>query len=328
MLALLSVTDAYTLTVLAVYGILALSLGLIWGFGGILCFGQAAFYGLGAYSFAIYGINVGEAWSALFIAMLVPAVFAAVFGTMLFYGRLGDVYLAVVTLVMTLILFKFMNSTAGEAYVIGEARLGGFNGIPGYPTLYFPGKPGQYLSDLELYFFTFSCLLSVYLLCRWLLARPFGRIVIGIRENETRAELLGYDIRLYKTAIFTIGGTIAGLAGALYANWSEIVTPNLFSLGQSAENIVWVIFGGAGTLIGPIIGAAVLGFLKFLLGQQGFIDNTFVMGVLLVFAVLWFPRGVVPGFHQSYLKLTGSRRKHRSRTRRRQTKAGRKRENG
>lgn len=206
MFLLLSLLDAYTLTILAVYAILALSLGLIWGFGGILCFGQTAFFGLGAYSFAIFAINFGEAWTALAVAMLIPAAFSALIGGMLFYGRLGDVYLAVVTLVVTLLLFKFMNVTAGEAYKIGSARLGGFNGIPGFPTLYLPGDRESYLIDESLYYFTFGCLLASYSTLRILLRSHFGRVAVAIRENETRAELLGYDVRLYKTGLFTVGG--------------------------------------------------------------------------------------------------------------------------
>ena len=99
--------DYYTLTLLIAYAVLALSLGLIWGFGGILCFGQAAFFGLGAYSFALAAINFGDAWLALLVAILVPTIFAGILGALMFYGRLGNVYLAVVTLVVTLILFKF-----------------------------------------------------------------------------------------------------------------------------------------------------------------------------------------------------------------------------
>ncbi len=286
--------DAYTLTVLTAYALLALSLGFIWGFAGILCFGQAAFFGLGAYSFAIAALNMGSAWGPFFIAILVPAVFAAVFGALLFYGRLSDVYLAVVTLVMTLILFKFMNSSAGEIYKLGDARLGGYNGIPGFETLTIPWDPGEYLYDESLFYFAFGLLVLVYILLRVLLKMPFGRALVGIRENEQRAELMGYDIRLMKTIAFSIGAAIAGLAGCLFANWAEIVTPALFSLGQSAEIIIWVIVGGAGTLLGPVVGAAILGYTKFLLGQQSLIDNTFVLGVILILAVLLLPQGIFP----------------------------------
>lgn len=303
--------DSHTLSVLLVYGILAFSLGLIWGYAGILCFGQAAFFGLGAYGFAIAAINTDSAWLAFFIGIFVPAVFAALLGAMLFYGRLADVYLAVVTLVVTLILFKYLNASAGSSYVIGDARLRGYNGIPGFPTLALPWDSESYLFDETLYYFCFGCLLFVVLLGHFLLQTHAGRVVVAIRENEQRAELMGYDVRLYKTIVFSFSGGIAGLAGVLYANWSEIVTPGLFSLTQSAEVIIWTIVGGVGTLLGPVIGAMALTLLKFLLGQQSLIDNSVVMGTLLIVAVLWLPNGVWPavvsGSHRLIRWLSGGR---------------------
>ncbi len=288
------VISTYTLTVLAIYGLLGLSLGLIWGFGGILCFGQAAFFGLGAYTYAVAAINIGESTLPMILAILVPAIFAALLGAMMFYGRLTDVYLGVITLVVTLILFKFINSTAGPQYVIGNARLGGFNGIPGFQTLNVPGDPDAYIWG-DPYFYVCAVLLVLcYLLVTWLLRSSFGRIAVGIRENETRIALMGYDVAARKTVMFSIGAALAGLSGALFANWGEIVTPTLFSLGQSAEIIIWCFVGGLGTRFGPIIGAAGLAYMKFLLGQQSTIDNTLITGLILVLFVLFLPRGLVP----------------------------------
>lgn len=283
-----------TLTLLVIYGILALSLGLIWGFGGVLCFGQAAFFGLGAYTYAIAAINIGESTIPFLLGIALPFVFAAALGAMMFYGRLSDVYLGVITLVVTLLFFRFMNSTAGPEFAIGAARLGGFNGIPGFQTLNVPGYPSSYIFGDAYYYLTAAFLLISYLLVRWLLASPFGRIAMAIRENELRVELLGYDARARKTVLFAIGGAIAGLAGTLFATWAEIVTPGMFSLGQSAEIIIWCIVGGLGTLVGPVIGAMILAYLKFVLGQQTIVDNTLVLGMILVLCVLLMPRGVVP----------------------------------
>ena len=284
----------YTLTVLVIYGMLGLSLGLIWGFGGILCFGQAAFFGLGAYTYAIAAINFGESTIPMILAILVPLVFAAMFGALMFYGRLTDVYLGVITLVVTLILFKFVNSTAGPQYLIGKARLGGYNGIPGFQTLNVPGNPDAYIWGDPYFYFCAVALVIVFVLVTWLLRSSFGRVAIGIRENETRMALMGYDIAARKTVLFAIGAAIAGLAGALFANWGEIVTPGLFSLGQSAEIIIWCIVGGLGTRLGPILGAAGLAYLKFMLGQQSLIDNTLITGLILVLFVLFLPKGLVP----------------------------------
>ena len=311
--------SANTLTILAIYAMLGLSLGLIWGFGGILCFGQAAFFGLGAYTYAISAINIGESTLPMLLAVLVPAVFALLLGAMMFYGRLADVYLGVITLVVTLILFKFINSTAGPQYVIGQARLGGFNGIPGFPILNVPGYPDLYIWG-DSYFYVCAVLLAlVYLLVCLLLRSSFGRIAIGIRENETRMALLGYNVAARKTVLFTMGAAIAGLAGALFANWGEIVTPTLFSLSQTAEIIIWCIVGGLGTRLGPVLGAASLSYLKFLLGQQALIDNTLIAGLILILFVIFLPKGMVPAFDRLWKISVGRRfdRKTRSPLRRR-----------
>ncbi len=318
-----SFVDTYTLTVLIIYGLLALSLGLVWGFGGILCFGQAAFFGLGAYAYAIAAGNIGESSVPFLLGIAIPAGFAFVLGAMMFYGRLSDVYLGVITLVVTLILFKFIGSTAGPEYVIGKARLGGFNGIPGFQTLNVPGYPDWYIYDRSFYYLCGVALLIVYALVRWLLASPFGRIAVAIRENEQRVELMGYDIRLRKTVLFSIGGAIAGLAGTLFASWAEIVTPGMFSLSQSAEIIIWCIVGGLGTLTGPVIGAMILAFLKFLLGQQTLIDSTLVLGLILVLSVLFLPRGIVPSIGMLLARRgAGRRRAARMNRRRARSSAG------
>lgn len=322
--ALPLMVGTYTLTVLAIYAMLGLSLGLIWGFGGILCFGQAAFFGLGAYTYAIAAINIGESTLPIILAVIVPCMFAAMLGAMMFYGRLGDVYLGVITLVVTLILFKFINSTAGPQYVIGNARLGGYNGIPGFPTLNVPGRTDLFIWGDALYYLCALALVLVYLGVTWLLRSSFGRIAVGIRENETRMSLIGYDVRIRKTIMFAIGAAIAGLAGALFANWGAIVTPGLFSLSQSAEIIIWCIVGGLGTRFGPLLGAAGLGYLKFLLGQQSMINNTMLMGLILVLFVLFLPRGVVPAVVSVWRASVGRpRRTGRARAARRNRQRGR-----
>src|SRR5258705_3154544 len=130
------------LTVYMIMAILALSLALIWGYGGILCFGQSAFFGLGAYTYAIAMFNMGESTLPLLLAIVVPASFAALLGYFMFYGRISDVYLGVITLTVTLILFNSLNSTAGPEFHIGVARLGGFQGISRIPPRQFSGEPG------------------------------------------------------------------------------------------------------------------------------------------------------------------------------------------
>jgi branched-chain amino acid transport system permease protein len=288
------VSETSTPTLLAIWSLFALSLGLMWGYAGILSFGHAAYFGLGAYTYAITAMNTGESTAALILAVLLPACVAAVIGAMMFFGRISDVYMGVITLVFALILFKFMGATAGDAYRIGSARLGGFNGIPAFPVLNVPGDPSTQIYGTGLYYVVVVCLLGCYLLARWVLSSAFGRVLLGIRENEARAELLGYNAPAYKTAIFSLTAAMAGLAGCLFASWAEIVTPSLFGLGQCVEVIIWVVAGGLGTLIGPMLGAVLLGLLKLLLGQQTVIDNSLVLGAILLLVVLLLPRGLVP----------------------------------
>ena len=296
-LILPGVVEAFTLleiTIYVVMSILALSLGLIWGYGGILCFGQAAFFGLGGYAYAVGVLNFGESTSAVLLAVAVPAAFAAVLGYFMFYGRISDVYLGVITLTVSLILFNLVNSTAGDAYRIGVAPLGGFNGIPSIPTLNVPGLPDQPLDPAQVFQVCVAALMIVYYGLRMLLRSHFGRVVVAIRENERRAELLGYDPRRYKLGAFTIGGAIAGLAGCLFANWGAFVSPTVFSLAQSAQIIIWVIVGGVGTLLGPVVGCFLIQWLTSWLGGLDLINTNLVLGAVLLAFVLLVPRGLLP----------------------------------
>lgn len=291
------VLDDYTLievTIYAVMSILGVSLAFIWGFGGILCFGQAAFFGLGAYTYAIGVMNTGDSTVPFLLAIVVPALFAALLGYVIFYGRLSDVYMGVITLTVTLILFNLINSTAGPEWRIGSAPLGGFNGIPAIPTLNWPGQQEEVLTPKDLFYVTFVCLLLVYLGLRVLIASKVGRVIVAAKENEQRVLLLGYDARVYKLFSFTLGGAIAGLAGCLFANWGAFTSPTIFGLAQSAQIIIWVIVGGLGTLIGPIVGCVLIQWLTSQIGTQQVFNSNLVLGGILVVFVLLVPRGIVP----------------------------------
>lgn len=296
------------LTVFAAMCILALSLGFVWGYGGILCFGQSAFFGLGAYTYAVTAVNLSESTVATVLAVVVPAVVAALLGYFMFYGRLSDVYLGVITLSVTLIFFNLMNSTAGDAYRIGKARLNGFNGMPSLPTLNVPGDPGRILDPTETFYLVMTFLIVVYVGLHGLLASHFGRVVVAIRENETRGELLGYDVRLHKLLVFTIGGGIAGLAGCLFANWGAFVSPTVFSLTMTSQIIIWVIVGGLGTLVGPILGCLVMQYLATLLGTQQLANTNLIFGIIFLAFVLLVPRGIVPSLQRLSLRAGGPAR--------------------
>ena len=297
LLPLWAPNSLFDITIYAALSVLALSLALVWGYGGILCFGQAAFFGLGAYSYVISAINTGDMYLGVLLALIIPGLFAAALGWMMFYGRLSDVYVGIVTLVVTLILQRFLDQTAGDEYRIGEAFLGGFNGIPQFPILHWPGDPLAELSELEMFVLSVGLLILVYIGLRLFLLSHFGRVVVAVRENETRAGLLGYDTRLVKTLTFAIGGAIAGLAGCLFANANFFVDPKLFSLAQTAQILIWVLVGGLGTLLGPIVGVVLLEMLAKSLGEGDLgitLDPFLVTGAILMGFVLLVPRGIVP----------------------------------
>jgi branched-chain amino acid transport system permease protein len=280
---------------------------------------------LGAYTYAITSMNLGESTAAWMLAILLPAFVAALIGAMMFYGRISDVYMGVITLVFSLIMAKFMGATAGDAYSIGNARLGGFNGIPAFPVLNVPGDPSTPIIGTALYYVVLCCLVFCYLISRWVLSSAFGRVLLGIRENESRIELLGYNAPAYKTGIFALSAAMAGMAGCLFASWAEIVTPAMFGLGQSVEVIIWVIAGGLGTLMGPVIGAVLLGTMKLLLGGQTFIDNSLVIGAILVLVVLLLPRGLLPTV-MGWSKKQGDRSVSRARNNSMRRRAGERRQ--
>lgn len=289
------------------FAILALSLAFIWGFGGVFSFGQAAFFGLGGYTYAVLSINMGSSTVPLIAAILVPTAFALLLGYLMFYGRLSSVYLAVITLVVTLIFHKFLGHTAGFEYSIGKAHLGGYNGIPAIPPINVPGDITKFAYPEDMFYIAGVALVLVYFGLRWLLASYFGRALIGIRENETRAELLGYDVRFYKMIAFGIAGAIAALGGVMFTNWNSFIDPHVFDLGMSAQIIIWVVVGGLSTLIGPIIGAFALGILALELGTQQTVDVNLILGAILVVMVLFVPEGFVPTVRRLLVRYAESR---------------------
>jgi urea transport system permease protein len=282
------------ITLYAVLGILALSLAFIWGYGGILCFGQSAFFGLGAYAYAVAAINMGESTIPLLIAVALPAALAAALGYFMFYARITDVYVGVITLTVALIFYHCINSTAGPEYHIGDALLGGFNGMPNIPSLNIPFHPDLTLDPEQMFQLSAALLLLVYFGLNALLNTRFGRVLVAIRENEQRVEFLGYDARLHKLIAFAIGGALAGLSGCLFATWGNYASPTVFSVVQSAQIIIWLMVGGTGTLLGPVMGCFAISWLTAALGTQQLISSNMALGAILLVFVLLVPRGIAP----------------------------------
>ena len=289
-----------TLALWVIYGLIALSLDFVWGRAGIFSFGQTAFFGVAAYAYGVIGINLspnsGETVSALIGAVVVAAVLAAALGYFMFYGKVGDVYVAIITLAVTLVLLQVITSTAGPQYHIGKAQLGGYNGMTNIPSMEFgyPGHPGDQMSQPDTY--TFAVLLAglAFLGVRMFLASGFGRVITAIRENELRTELLGYDVRRAKVIVFTVGGAVAGLAGGAYAGWGNFMNPAPFSLPAAALIVIYVLVGGKGTLVGAFIGAIAVEWLSTVLGGILPSSTTLVVGGILIGVVLLVPGGLTP----------------------------------
>jgi branched-chain amino acid transport system permease protein len=213
-----------------------------------------------------------------------------------FYGRVGSVYFSVITLTVTLMLYQVSGHTAGPEYAIGKALIGGYNGMTNIPSLGagLPGRLGTPLNPEPFFRVCGWALVGALALCRVIAVSHFGRTLVAMRENERRVELTGYDTRWRKVAAFALSGALAGLAGGLFASWGNFVSPDVFSLPQSARVVIWVLLGGRGTLYGAPIGAVFVEYLATSLGQAGARYTTLAMGLVLVTMVLLFPRGLVP----------------------------------
>ena len=280
---------------------MALGLSLIWGYGGALSFGQTAFFGIAGYAYGVLTINFGAAYGltlvAVIVALVCAAVFAAVLGYFLFFGRISGVFLGIVTLSVTLIFERFMAQTAGPEWHIGKARLNGFNGMSGMPpiTMPWPGGDLVLFPDVGLYYLMLGLLVLVYLGLRILVNSRFGNVLVAIRENPERAEMLGYDIRKYQLGAFVIGAALAGLSGVLYTSWGQYITPSSMSITAAALPIVWVAVGGRGDLTATLVGTLVVLSAFQALTIYGSQYALVVMGLLLVVTVLAAPSGLIVG---------------------------------
>lgn len=292
--SVLSMAAQYDITTIFVFGILAISMSFLWGSVGILSFGQTIFFGLGGYAYTIFVMNTGFSLLSVLVAVIVGAACALVLGYFMIYGRINDIYLSVITLVVTLIFEKSIRATSGPEYVIGTVRLNGQNGIPGIPGLTLPFTGGQPLFIGGIFWVAGGTLILCYVVLRLVLAARFGRILVGIRENERRMELMGYDTRKFRLAAFVLAGAVAAMAGVLFALWGGFVGPEVFGLNQAAQIVIWVIVGGRSTLIGPILGAALVQYLSKWLGTAGLGQVSTVLGAILIGVVVLFPQGIVP----------------------------------
>lgn len=290
---------AFEWSLWAIQAILALSLVLIWGYGGIFSFGQAAIYGIGGYTYGFWAINfadnTGESLTAVVAAVVVGAAFAGLLGYFMFYGNVTNVYIAIITLATSLVLFAFVNSTSGSEYRIGDAPFGGYNGMTRIPRLTWrlPGGASHELTRVQFFVVCVGAGLLIAVGIRVLSRRPFGRVAVAMQHNELRTELSGYNVRAHKLALFTIGGGIAAFAGALFAAWGRFISPPVFSLTPAALVVIWVLVGTRSSVAGAFIGVLIVEGLSSWAGGADGNNEPIVLGAILIFIVLFFPGGVI-----------------------------------
>jgi len=267
------------------FGAIAMSLDLLIGYTGLVSFGHAAFYGLGAYATAIVlERGVLSLWACLGAAVLVVGAYALVVSY--FATARRGIYFALLTLIFAEVVYTFFRYTQ---------TFGGSDGIQGLPDArLWPGAAID--TPLRKYYLVLAYLALAYAVCRLVVTSHFGRVLVAIRENEDRARFLGYSVQRYKMAICMISALLTGLAGAIYPMRSAFATPDLMLWTESGEFIISVMIGGLGTLVGPVIGGAFFTILRDKVSS--YVDWYFiVIGVVLIVIVLFMPRGLL-GFRR------------------------------
>jgi urea transport system permease protein len=297
------------------YALLALSLDLIWGYAGILSLGHGAFFALGGYCMGMYLMRqIGTRgvygnpllpdfmvflnWKELpwfwwgfdhfayaaAMMVLVPGLLALVFGWLAFRSRVTGVYLSIITQAMTYALML--------AFFRNDMGFGGNNGMTDYKDI-LGLDIHQPSTRLGLYIASVFALGLSFLLCRYITASKLGRVLLALRDAESRVRFLGYSVTNAKLFVFTVSAVLAGLAGALYVPQVGIINPSEFSPGNSIEIAIWVSVGGRGTLIGAIVGSVLVNMAKTWLTGAAPETWLFVLGALFVLTTLVFPRGIV-----------------------------------
>jgi urea transport system permease protein len=297
------------------FALLALSVDLIWGFAGILSLGHGAFFALGGYAMGMYlmrqigtrGVyahpvlpdfmvflnwkelpwfwhGFDHFWFAALMVVAVPGVLAFVFGWFAFRSRVTGVYLSIITQALTFALML--------AFFRNDMGLGGNNGLTDFKEIL--GFPVQARSTRAALFAASAVALAGgYLLCRAVVASKLGKVLVAVRDAESRTRFLGYRVESYKLLVFTLSAMLAGVAGALYVPQVGIINPGEFAPANSIEIVIWVAVGGRGTLAGAALGAVIVNAAKTWLTGAMPDAWLFALGSLFVFVTLFLPKGIL-----------------------------------
>ena len=297
------------------YAMLALSVDLIWGFCGILSLGHGAFFALGGYAMGMYlmrqigtrGVYANPIlpdfmvflnwkelpwtwygfdmfWFAMIMVVVVPGLLAFAFGWLAFRSRVTGVYLSIITQALT---FAMM-----LAFFHNDMGFGGNNGLTDFKDLLGFNIQSDGMRA-TLFVLTAFILGLTYILCRFLVSSRLGRVLIAIRDAESRTRFLGYRVANYQAFVFTVSAMIAGIAGALYVPQVGIINPSEFAPANSIEIVIWVAIGGRGTLYGAVLGAILVNYGKSYF--TGALPEAwlYMLGALFVLVTLFLPKGVV-----------------------------------
>jgi urea transport system permease protein len=297
------------------FALLAVALDLVWGYCGILSLGHGAFFALGGYVMGMYlmrqigtrGVYADPIlpdfmvflnykalpltwWGfnhfpyALLMIMLVPGVLAFAFGWLAFRSRVTGVYLSIITQAMTYALLL--------AFFRNDMGFGGNNGLTDFKDILGFNVQSD-ATRATLFTITAIILAATLLIAQLIVTSKFGKVLIAIRDAESRTRFIGYRVENYKVAVFTLSAVIAGIAGALYVPQVGIINPSEFSPTNSIEAVIWVAIGGRGTLIGAALGAVLVN-----MGKTYFTSALpeywlFALGLLFILVTLFLPQGIV-----------------------------------
>jgi urea transport system permease protein len=293
--------------------IVALGIDLIWGYTGLLSLGHGIFFALGGYAlamhlnlqipegkipefFTLYGVEkLPWIWQPFYsfpvtilALIIIPGIVAGLIGYLVFRNRIKGVYFSILTQAALLVFYNFFNGQ--------QELINGTNGLKTDTEKIFGVLASSPNAQRGFYITTVILLGLVYLLCRWLTSGRFGRLLMAIRDDETRVRFSGYNPTGYKVLVFGISGAIAGIAGALYTVQTGIINPSIMQVAFSIEMVIWVAVGGRGTLIGAILGTMLVRLAQTSLSESFPEIWLFFQGALFLIVVTVLPDGIVGWF--------------------------------
>ena len=297
------------------YAMLAVALDLVWGYCGILSLGHGAFFALGGYAMGMYlmrqigprgvyahpvlpdfmvFLNWKELpitwWGfsnfgyAMLMVMLVPGLLAFIFGWFAFRSRVTGVYLSIITQAMTYALML--------AFFRNDMGFGGNNGLTDFKDILGFNIQAQG-TRVALFVLTGLFLVAAVLVSKFVTSSAYGKVLVAIRDAESRTRFLGYRVERFKLLVFTLSAAMAGIAGALYVPQVGIINPSEFAPGFSIEAVIWVAVGGRGTLVGAALGAVLVNFMKTWLTGAAPEFWLFGLGALFIVVTLFLPKGII-----------------------------------